>query len=127
MLPGAFADQNPGLSWPPPFKTLSEPCQVWCCHWNKLDNTCNVGKQLLCVIPPEQGQNPRTKGDFAFVLRAVALFSSVQPNMGTPHTRDDCHGRGEGMLTLYPRGFSWHLKHLAALHLNLAMSCSSAK
>lgn len=88
MLPGAFAGQNPGLSWPPPFKTLSEPCQVWCCHWNKLDNTCNVGKQLLCVIPPERGQNPRTKGDFAFVLRAVALFSSVQPNMGTPHTHE---------------------------------------
>lgn len=53
-----------------------------------MDNTCNVGKQLLCVIPPEQGQNPHTKGDFAFVLRAVALFSSVQPNVGTSHTHE---------------------------------------
>lgn len=53
-----------------------------------MDNTCNVGKQLLCVIPPKQGQNTSTKGDLPFVLRAVALFSSVQPNVGTTHSHE---------------------------------------
>lgn len=36
------------------------------------------------------------------------FLSSAQHGHHT-HTRDDSHGRGEGMLTLYPKVFSWHL------------------
>lgn len=95
-----------------------------------MDSTCDVGKQLLCVIPPEQGQNTPTKGDLTFVLRAVALFSSLQPNMGTTHTHEMipmAEGKGCSLST---RGFSHGTSHhLAALHLNphLAVLRSTAK